>query len=261
MSRPYHDHGLPCEQLAFILIELFTVIQCHSESKFIYQTILIKKITDLQCPATLIQFIYHYSQQSKTETAMVDFSSEITDGKMVVGQGPVDLLADMANDDPVQNPGILEVSDGEPLDGDTSDMDDLDALIDGQNQSINMSKVGNPPADSLDTFLTSEYCEEEKCPSLPPVSDTLAGIVTSWLRTTPKKEKVKELFKSALLPENVEGLLPVQINELLYQCLPSRFHFADQRLHGQNTFFTRGLGPLISLLNKILKIQVALRNC
>ena len=63
------------------------------------------------------------------------------------------------------------------------------------------------------------------------------------------------------LPENVEGLLPVWINELLYQCLPSRFHFPDQKLRGQNTFFTRGLGPLISLLDRILKIQVALRNC
>ena len=108
----------------------------------------------------------------------------------------MDPLADMANDDLDQNAGILEVSDGEPLDSDTSDMDDLDALIDGQNRSFNMSKAGNPPADNLDAFLTSEYCEEEKCPSLPPVSDTLAGIVTSWLCTAPKKEKVKELLKN-----------------------------------------------------------------
>ena len=69
------------------------------------------------------------------------------------------------------------------------------------------------------------------------------------------------MFKNALLLENIEGLLPVQINELLYQRLPSRFHFADQRLRGQNTFFTRGLGPLISLLDKFLKIQMALLNC
>ena len=138
------------------------------------------------------------------------------------------------------------------------DIEDLDALIDGGQQSILGVKSNDLAVDSLDVLLLSEYCEEEKRPSLPPVPSKLAAIVTSWLRTAPKKEKIKELFKDALLPDNVEGLTPVRINELLYQKLPARFKHADLRLRGQNTYFTRGLGPLISLLDKFLKAQVAL---
>ena len=74
------------------------------------------------------------------------------------------------------------------------------------------------------------------------------------------REHVKELFKQCMLPENVEGLKPVRINDLLYEKLSFHYKVNDQHLHGINTYFTRGLGPLISVWDQILKWETALSS-
>ena len=60
------------------------------------------------------------------------------------------------------------------------------------------------------------------------------------------------MFREALVPENVDGLLPVHINEILYQHLPFKARVNDQCLRGVNTYFTRGLAPLVSVLDEIV---------
>ena len=50
----------------------------------------------------------------------------------------------------------------------------------------------------------------------------------------------------------------MKINELLYVKLSLDSKIIDQKLRGINSFFARGLGPLISVWDKILKLESAL---
>ena len=68
------------------------------------------------------------------------------------------------------------------------------------------------------------------------------------------------MFKRCMLPENVEGLAPVRINQLLYDKLSFQYKLNDQKLRGINTYFARGLGPLIAVWDKILKWEAFLLN-
>ena len=97
---------------------------------------------------------------------------------------------------------------------------------------------------------------------LPPVSDRLAKTMTDWLRNVPNREKFKECFMATacLLPENVEGLKTVRINELLYQKLPFRAKVNDQRLCSMNSYFIRGTGPLIALLDKLIDFEATVKS-
>ena len=106
-------------------------------------------------------------------------------------------------------------------DGDPSDLDNKDHEIILANRQCDRS---------IDAILAREFGGEPPQTSLPPVSEKLAKAVTEWMRVTPKQEKIKEMFKEALVPENVEGLMPVRINEILYQRLPFRAKVNDQRL-------------------------------
>ena len=63
-----------------------------------------------------------------------------------------------------------------------------------------------------------------------------------------------------MFPENVEGLKPVRINDLLYEKLSFHYKVNDQHLHGINTYFTWGLGSLILVWDQILKWEIALSN-
>ena len=115
-------------------------------------------------------------------------------------------------------------------------------------------------ADTLENIITEEYLEVETSPHLPAIDVKLARIITKWLRTLPSREKVKELFKECMLPCNVDGLKPVKINNLVYEKLKLNHKVNDQRLRGINSFLTRGLGPLISIWDKILKWEAKLRD-
>ena len=111
---------------------------------------------------------------------------------------------------------------------------------------------------ALDTIIAEEYCEEEVVPQLPPIDDKIASVLTKWLCVLPPREKVKEMFKQCMLPSNVDGLQPVKINSVVYEKLKGSFRVNDQCLRGLNTFLARGLGPLVSVWDKILKWETAL---
>ena len=93
----------------------------------------------------------------------------------------------------------------------------------------------------VDVILTQEFSGEEPKPHLPGVASKLSTAVTSWLRVVPKREKIKEMFQNALIPDNIEDLLPVCINEILYQHLPFRAKLND--------------GPLVSVLDLIVRFE------
>ena len=89
----------------------------------------------------------------------------------------------------------------------------------------------------MDAILAHDFGGEEPKETLPPMGEKLALITTDWMHTTPKHEKIHELFRDTLIPPNVEGLAPVHINEMLYQKLPFKAKLNDQRLRGINTYF------------------------
>ena len=63
-----------------------------------------------------------------------------------------------------------------------------------------------------------------------------------------------------MLPNNVAGLHPVKINSLVYNKLSPNYKINDQHLRGTNTFFAWGLGPIVSIWDKILKWETALSS-
>ena len=76
-------------------------------------------------------------------------------------------------------------------------------------------------------------CHHLHCQS---VSDLLANTVTKWSRITPSRENVRELFKEIIGPDNVRGLDPVRINDVIYQALPFKAKISDQHLRGIKNF-------------------------
>ena len=150
-----------------------------------------------------------------------------------------------------------EVSDVESLDSvNTNDVDELLLhSIDELDKDPKIILANRQCNVGVDVILTQEFGGEEPKPHLPGVASKLSTAVTSWLRVVPKREKNKEMFQNALIPDNIEGLLPVHINEILYQRLPFRGKLNDQRLRGINTYFTRGVGPLVSALDMIVRFQ------
>ena len=121
------------------------------------------------------------------------------------------------------------------------------------NLAINMKEGVEEILDAYDVIVPKNM--------LPPVSDRLAKTMTDWLRNVPSREKIKECFMAmaCLLPENVEGLKTMRINELLYQKLPFRAKANDQRIHDINSYFTQGTGPLIALLDKLIDFEVTIK--
>ena len=111
------------------------------------------------------------------------------------------------------------------------------------------------------SVLHVEYGEDELPPKLPPVSGPLAKTVSKWLRVTPNRDQIKALFHDCLIPDNVEGLQQVRINEVLYQTLPFKAKLTDQKLRGINNFVVRGVGPLISVLDTLISAEDALLKC
>ena len=156
-----------------------------------------------------------------------------------------------------------EVSDGELVNSVNSDEvdnllghsdDELGEPNDKDNEVILANRQCNV---SVDTILAREFGGEEPKPSLPPVSAGLTKVVNEWMHNTPKREKIKELFKETFLPENVDSLLLVKINEIVYQRLPFKAKVNDQRLRGINTFFVWDIGPLVSVLDRVINFESA----
>ena len=163
--------------------------------------------------------------------------------------------------------------------GDSSE----EGFLDTDSQA--MDRILNDKNDEHDNHTSTSNENEEECPSSPgtialcaddifchdyivnlpvmhlkPVSETLAETLTKWCRVAPKKEEVKEMFKQALVPINVEGLYPVRINDVLYKKLPFKARVADQRLRGLNTFLARGMGPLVSIFHELCNVEAAAKS-
>ena len=111
-----------------------------------------------------------------------------------------------------------------------------------------------------DDIFCHDYIVNPPVMHLKPVSKTLAEIFTNWCRVAPQKEEVKEMFKQALVPINIEDLYPVRINDALYKKLPFKARVADQRLRGLNTFLARGMGPLVSIFHELCNIEAAAKS-
>ena len=158
-----------------------------------------------------------------------------------------------------------EVSDGESSGEDCNDLDDVDELLsinaseaDPENDTIILAK--RPSNTTVDAILDRGYGGASPRKTLPGVSPKLVEVVTNLMRVPPKREAIREMFKEALLPKNVDGLLPVKINEVLYHRLPFRAKINDQRLRGINTYFARGVGPLLLAMDSLKKAECAVED-
>ena len=138
----------------------------------------------------------------------------------------------------------------------SEDEAEIDTLIDPKNATglITSNATGDNDTDSI---LNREYGDEAPPPSLPSVSEQLAKTVTKWLRVTPPREFVWDLFKKMLQPDNIEGLKPVKINEVLYQSIPFSAKINDQHFRGINTFFTRAVDLLVHVLDKLISLEAS----
>ena len=173
------------------------------------------------------------------------------------------------NDGPVMQISGDEVSDvdfNSEIDSDDTGLDeeefyDRDGSPDtrhrvdaDQSEPKNSSRVAE--------ILNRDYDMEVVKIVLPPVSERLAKTMSDWLQIAPNREKVKECFSetASLMPENIEGLKSVKINELLYQKLPFKAKVNDQRIRVINSYFTRGTGPLIAILDNLIDFEVSMKT-
>ena len=96
-------------------------------------------------------------------------------------------------------------------------LNNSDEEIDPENETeiiiANRQCNGNT---NVDEIVARDYggATPKKC--LPAVSPKPAELVNSWMHIAPKREQIKEMFTEALIPDNVDSLLPVKINEALY---------------------------------------------
>ena len=82
-----------------------------------------------------------------------------------------------------------------------------------------------------DNIVTDEYCIQSKNSiKTDPVSESLASTLNAWLCNSPNKQEIKELFQQCLIPNNVEALNPIRINELLYPRLPFKSKEIDKKI-------------------------------
>ena len=114
-----------------------------------------------------------------------------------------------------------------------SDEDDIDAII---NDEIDTNCPGSPPPQNLSLsrivsttqdIICQDYAVKEPVHYLDLVSQVLADTVTDWCCTPARREEVRNQFKVCMLPQNVEGLRPIRINEMLYRKLPTKAKVND----------------------------------
>ena len=173
------------------------------------------------------------------------------------------------NDGPVMQISGNEVSDvdfNSEIDSDDTGLDDEEFYdCDGSPDTRNRVDAGrSEPKNSsrVAKILNRDYDVEIVKNVLPPVSERLAKTMSDWLQIASNRDKVKECFSetASLMPENIEGLKSVKINELLYQKLPFKAKVNDQRIRGINSYFTRGTGPLIAILDNLIDFEASMKT-
>ena len=98
------------------------------------------------------------------------------------------------------------------------DVNDSDDTVILQNNEPDYSlEFSEDNSNVLEEILSRDYEVAVPKKSLPPVSEKLAKNINRWLHDPPSRENSRELFAKCLLNENVDGLKPVKINEILYQ--------------------------------------------
>ena len=177
------------------------------------------------------------TDESSVDASCVTTSQEDDDQVSVCSSMDTHELDELIDGEPAGNPEML-------LNGYDSDKENIDPTLQLCKKSFD-----------VDGIILDKCCEDEIIPKLPPVNSKLEKCVTTWLHSLPSREKVKELFKDCLLPENVQGLQPVRINQLLYNKLPFSFRVNDQRLCGMNTYICWGLGPIVGVWDSLLEIE------
>ena len=112
-------------------------------------------------------------------------------------------------------------------------------------------EADDPDVDEIfDTNIESLFSDkwsEELVPKhlTAPVSDVLAKKLKNWIATPPSKEELNQTFKSCLIPKNCEAIMPVNIDNFLYQKIPAAVRVADKKLTSTGTYFRRALGRLM----------------
>ena len=111
-------------------------------------------------------------------------------------------------------------------------------------------------------YIQSNYVTEKRVEHLAsPVATLLADTLNSWIVTLPSKEEIKNAFLPCLVPENVGRLLPVNINETIFNRLPTRAKETDRRLKSHANYFLRPMGPLASIWDVFIKAEAySIRN-
>ena len=194
-------------------------------------------------------------------------SESSSDSSMEKPGGKRRRLADSSLDETVtlKNPNKGAVHQ-DPVSGDSFSEVELSITDHGSaivslHEEVIDSQMANETANrqtAMDQLLSNEYDDDLPKSSLPSINAKLATTVSGWCRNVPSRDKIKDTFKNSLLPVNVEGLLPVRINEVLYMRLPFNVKLNDQRLRGINSFFARGLGPIVSVLDSLVKLETTI---
>ena len=154
------------------------------------------------------------------------------------------------------NNSLVDSDDEDTAHFSDDDSDAMDNLIDsshGGNKSLDNDKNLHKLAleHKGDSIIAEHYIEDKPTIYLEPVSELLASNITSWCHVPPKREETKKLFENSLCPENVLGLQPVRINEMLYKTLPKSTKISDQKLKGINTFIVRLMGPVVKMFENL----------
>ena len=150
---------------------------------------------------------------------------------------------------------------GNDSDEEADSLAEISEINDEHNKVL--ANDANRQADPVDQLIEREYAEEENKSFLPSIPSKLATAVTHWCHNVPDREQIKKAFKNTLILDNVEGLLPVRINEILYQHMSFRSKMNDQHLRWINSFVTWGLGPITAVLDQVLKMEanLAMSEC
>ena len=171
------------------------------------------------------------------------------------------------NQNEVNSEYNLENSEGYS-DSDDNIIDNIlnDDQIDNRDSVENNDNNDNsPPSPSMisakaDDIFCQDYISQTPVHHSQLVSEALATTLTGWCRNPPKKDNLGELFKNAMTPINVEGLMPVRINDGLYHKLQFKARINDQRLCGLNAFIVCSCGPLASVFQELCTSEMALKS-
>ena len=111
---------------------------------------------------------------------------------------------------------------------------------------------------NIESLFSDKSWSEELIPKhlTAPVSDILAKKLKKWVTTPPSKDELNQIFKTCLIPKNCEALMPVNIDNFLYQKIPAAVRVADKKLTSTATYFRRSLGRLMPIWADLCESEI-----